>query len=354
VAEGSGKREGNAAADLVARAYEAWNRADVDAFMALIAPEIEWRTAGVFLGLGADYRGREEVRRFWEEFHEPWERISIGNEEMLETGPDEIVVRVRFSGVGRDGIEADIAFGQHYVSRDGQLTRMTSYLTWEQATAAALPPEAVIFDNDGLLLDSESVWSRGEQHLFESRGLEFTIDHKRELVGTSAEIAAGILEQRLGEPGHAAEIMAELDELVMAELANGVDAMVGARELVTELRRSGIPLALVSNSPRAFIELALRTVEMADVFDVVVSAHEVAAPKPDPEPYLEACRRLGVEPGLRVIALEDSPTGVASARAAGLTVIGVPSIPGVELPEAHHAGASLEDTPVLQRLGLAE
>ena len=298
--------------------------------------------------------GAQEVRDFWQAFHDPWERLSISYDEITETAPGEVLLRVLFSGVGRAGIEAEMAFGQHYVIREGLMTRMRSFRTWEVAAASALPPDAVIFDNDGLLLDTESVWTRGEQDLFESRGLEFTLENKQELVGTSAQAAAGILEQRLGEPGRAAEIMVELDELVMAELRNGVEAMVGARELVAELRREGIPLALVSNSPRAFIELALETAGMSADFGLVVSAHEVAAPKPDPEPYLEACRLLGVEPSRRVVALEDSPTGVASARAAGLSVVGVPSVPGVELPEAHHAGDSLQDAPVLERLGLAD
>ncbi len=335
-------------------AFEAWNRGDREAFLETLDPEVEWRTAGIFPGLDSSYRGREEVRDFWHAFHDPWERLSISYDEITETAPDEVLLRVLFSGVGRAGIEVETAFGQHYVIRNGLMTRMHSFRTWELAAVAALPPEAVIFDNDGLLLDTESVWTRGEQELFEHRGLEFTLEHKQELVGTSAEVAAGILEQRLRETGRAAEIMVELDGLVMAELRNGVEAMVGARELVAELRRAGIPLALVSNSPRAFIELALEGAGMADAFGVVVSAHEVAAPKPDPEPYLEACRLLGIEPGRRVVALEDSPTGVTSARAAGLSVVGVPSVPGVELPEAHHVGESLEDAPVLERLGLAE
>ena len=93
-------------------------------------------------------------------------------------------------------------------------------------------PDAVVFDNDGLLLDTESVWTRAEQDLFERRGIEFTPQHKRELVGTSAEIAGGILERRLGEPGRAAELIEELNELVVAELEHGVEAMVGARELL--------------------------------------------------------------------------------------------------------------------------
>jgi len=211
-------------------------------------------------------------------------------------------------------------------------------------------PAAVVFDNDGLLLDTESVWTRAEEDLFELRGTEFTPADKRELVGTSAEIAGGILERRLGEPGRAAELIEELNELVVAELEHGVEAMLGARELLERLRERGTPIGLVSNSPLRFVLRSIEIVGFEDLFDVVLSAHEVAAPKPAPDPYLEACRRLGVEPGPEVVALEDSPTGVAAARAAGLTVIGVPSIEGIALEEAHHLAESLLDEVVAQRL----
>jgi HAD superfamily hydrolase (TIGR01509 family) len=214
------------------------------------------------------------------------------------------------------------------------------------------PPAAVVFDNDGLLLDTESVWTRAEQDLFERRGIEFTAGHKRELVGTSAEIAGGILEQRLGEPGRASELIDELNDLVVAELEHGVEAMVGARELLHSLKRRGTPLGLVSNSPLRFVRRSLEIVGFTDRFDVVVSAHEVAAPKPAPEPYLEACRRLGVEAGPDVVALEDSPTGVAAARAAGLTVIGIPSLEGIVLEEAHEIAESLLASVVSRRLAL--
>jgi len=213
-------------------------------------------------------------------------------------------------------------------------------------------PAAVIFDNDGLLLDTESVWTRAEQDLFERRGLEFTPTHKRELVGTSAAIAGGVLERRLGEPGRAAKLIEELNELVVAELEHGVEAMVGARDLLRSLGERGTPLGLVSNSPLAFVRRSLEIVGFHDRFDVVLSAHEVAAPKPAPDPYLEACRRLGVEPSPAVVALEDSPTGVAAARAAGLTVIGVPSLEGIELEEAHEIAESLLDAVVARRLAL--
>lgn len=213
-------------------------------------------------------------------------------------------------------------------------------------------PDAVVFDNDGLLLDTESVWTRAEQDLFERRGIEFTAAHKLELVGTSAEVAGRVLERRLGEPGRAAALIEELNELVIAELEHGVEAMVGARELLHRLRERGTPIGLVSNSPLRFVLRSLEIAGFEDRFDVVLSAHEVAAPKPSPEPYLEACRRLGVEPSPAVVALEDSPTGVAAARAAGLTVIGVPSLAGIALEEAHHIVESLLDETIVRHLSL--
>ncbi|HEY0391723.1 MAG TPA: HAD family phosphatase [Solirubrobacterales bacterium] len=213
-------------------------------------------------------------------------------------------------------------------------------------------PAAVVFDNDGLLLDTESVWTRAERDLFERRGVDFTPEDKRQLVGTSAEIAGGILERRLAEPGRALHLIEELNELVVAELEHGVQAMVGASELLHQLKRRGTPIGLVSNSPLAFVRRSLEIVGFADRFDVVLSAHEVAAPKPAPDPYIEACRRLGVEAGPSVVALEDSPTGVAAARAAGLTVIGVPSLDGIELAEADEIAESLIDAVIARRLAL--
>ena len=213
-------------------------------------------------------------------------------------------------------------------------------------------PEAVIFDNDGLLLDTESVWTRAERDLFERRGTDFTPADKRELVGTSAAVAGAVLERRLDEPGQAGALIEELNALVVAELERGVEAMIGARELLHALRGRGTPLGLVSNSPLVFVERSLQLAGFEDHFDVVLSAHEVPAPKPAPDPYLEACHRLGVQPGPDVVALEDSPTGVAAARAAGLTVIGVPSIDGVALDEAHHLAESLLDGVVARRLVL--
>jgi len=213
-------------------------------------------------------------------------------------------------------------------------------------------PEAVLFDNDGLLLDTEAVWSRAEQTLFKLRDREFTIDHKRSLVGSSATIAGQKLARFLDEPGREVELMDELNSLVLAELEGGVDAMVGARELIELLRLAGVPIALVSNSPRRFIERSHEVAGTGSPFDAVVSGHEVPEAKPAPDAYLEGCRQLGVEPSKRVVALEDSPSGVTAAVAAGLFVIGIPSVPGIDLGHADLVASSLEDESVLHALGV--
>lgn len=213
-------------------------------------------------------------------------------------------------------------------------------------------PEAVLFDNDGLLLDTESVWTRAEQQLFKTRGLDFTIDHKRSLVGSSQDLAGKKLGRFLDEVGNEGPIMEELNVLVLEELERGVDEMVGAAALVELLRQAGVPVGLVSNSPRVFIERSHEVAQTGLEFDAVVSGHEVPEAKPAPDAYLEGCRQLGVEPGKRVIALEDSPSGVTAAVAAGLFVIGVPSVPGIELDQADLTATSLEDLAVLDALGI--
>jgi HAD superfamily hydrolase (TIGR01509 family) len=212
-------------------------------------------------------------------------------------------------------------------------------------------PSAVLFDNDGLLLDTESVWTRGEAHMFERRGKEFTLADKHAVIGQSAKVAGEILAERLDEPGNTQGLIAELDEIVIAALEDGVDPMVGALELVAALREREMPLGLVSNSPRRFIARALELVGMEGHFDSVISGHEVPAPKPAPDCYLAACEELCVTPA-SAIALEDSPTGVSAAKAAGLTVVGVPSLPGIELHEADHLADSLQDAHVIALLDL--
>jgi HAD superfamily hydrolase (TIGR01509 family) len=213
------------------------------------------------------------------------------------------------------------------------------------------PPDAIVFDNDGLLLDTEEAWTRAETELFTRHGATFTFDHKRDLIGTSHTIAAGKLELMLGRPGQGLALMDELHQLVMAEAEHGVEPRPGAVALVDGLLAAGIPVAVASNSPRAFLDRVLRTAGMAERFAVTVAGDEVANPKPAPDIYLEACRRLGADP-TKSVGLEDSPTGAQAAKAAGLTVIGVPYLADMEIPAADITTASLADAIVSETVGL--
>jgi HAD superfamily hydrolase (TIGR01509 family) len=212
-------------------------------------------------------------------------------------------------------------------------------------------PAAVIFDNDGLTLDTEQAWTRAEIALFARHGSVFTDDHKRELLGSAREVAAGKLERLMDQPGRGLALMDELHDIVMEEVARGAPPKAGALALIAALRERGVPIGLASNSPRVFVDRALGIAGMLDTFDVTVAGDEVPLPKPAPDGYLAAARALGADPAA-CVALEDSNTGVAAALAAGMYVIGVPSFPGVELLDAHLVAPSLEDPAVLAVLGV--
>ncbi|HEX6388564.1 MAG TPA: HAD family phosphatase, partial [Solirubrobacteraceae bacterium] len=107
---------------------------------------------------------------------------------------------------------------------------------------------AVVFDNDGLLLDTEEVWTRAERDLFERYGAVFTIEHKKTLIGTSFETAAQLLEAMLDRPGQGMQLLKELQAFVLEEAAAGVPARPGAVELLEALSEAGVPLAVASNS----------------------------------------------------------------------------------------------------------
>ncbi len=213
-------------------------------------------------------------------------------------------------------------------------------------------PEAVIFDNDGLLLDTEDAWTRAEETLFARRGRVFTLDHKRSLIGSSRSTAAKKLEAILELTGQGEQLMDELHELVMEEALAGVEPRPGALELLERLLAMGVPVAVASNSQREFVERTLAGAGLLDGrFQTVVSAEDVEHPKPAPDIYLEACRRLGAQPA-KCTALEDSATGVTAAVAAGMYVIGVPYFTGTQLPGCNLLAPSLADPAVARALGL--
>ena len=212
-------------------------------------------------------------------------------------------------------------------------------------------PDAVVFDNDGLLLDTETCWTRAEVELFRRHGLEFTLEHKRDLIGSSRVTAAAKLERIMDAPGRGFELMDELHELVMEEAARGVEPRPGALELAAALRDRGMPLALASNSVPDFVGLTLAVAGARHLFDHVLTAHDVARPKPAPDLYLAACAALGAAPE-RSVGLEDTATGIAALRGAGMFAVGVPSLPGVDLSGADLVASSLSDPAVHRAVGL--
>jgi len=216
--------------------------------------------------------------------------------------------------------------------------------------AAPRPLEAVVFDCDGLLLDTETHWTTAETTLFARYGKSFGPDHKLRMIGSSMQATGAILEELLEQPGRADAINAEMLELV-EEAMVASEPMPGAADLVAELRGL-VPVALASNSWRRLITVALHAADLTDSFEVVVCGDEVVHPKPAPDIYLETARQLDVKPE-RTIALEDSPNGVQAARAAGMYVIGIPSFDGIELPEAHVVVDSLESDVVRRALDLS-
>ncbi len=221
------------------------------------------------------------------------------------------------------------------------------------STPPPRPLGGVVFDNDGLTLDSEVVWTRAEELLFARRGRVFTHEHKLDLVGSAGSRAAAKLERMLDAPaGTGLAILDELNDIVADELERGCEPMPGAALLVGAVRAAGFPLAICSNSPRRLLDAALRSGGLADAFDASVAGDEVQQGKPAPDPYLAAAALLGAAPET-CIALEDSPTGARSARAAGLWVIGVPSVPGVDLADGVDAVfGSLEEPGLWHALGL--
>ena len=202
---------------------------------------------------------------------------------------------------------------------------------------------AVIFDMDGLLLDTETLWHAAETDLFRRHGGEFTWDDKMAVIGTSYDFTSVYFADRLGLPrDRGPALVTEMLELMHERVRRQVDARPGAVELVARLRElEGVALGLASNSPRFLVDDALATAGMADAFDTIVTSDDVEHAKPAPDIYLLACERLGVDPS-NALALEDSASGITAAKAAGLTVIGVPQYAETDASAADHVVDSLE------------
>ncbi len=202
---------------------------------------------------------------------------------------------------------------------------------------------AVVFDMDGLLLETEDLWHASESELFRRHGADFTHADQLALIGTSPAVSSRFYAERLGWPiERGGELFDEMIGLMHEHVRREVGARPGAVELVEELRRRQVPLGLASNSPRFLVDDALATANLADAFDAIVTSDDVVHPKPAPDIYLRACELLGVAPS-EALALEDSTSGVIAAKAAGLACIAVPLFAETDVSAADEVVASLED-----------
>ena len=184
--------------------------------------------------------------------------------------------------------------------------------------------DAVLFDLDGTLVDTEPAWVACERALVEKHGGTWTDADSRALVGNALMVSAGYIAAVGGVPLPPAEIVERLLDGVEASVREAIPWKPGARELLAELVLAGVPTALVTMSYRRLVEAVLAGLP-AGSFGAVVAGDEVREGKPHPEPYLRAAAQLGVDPR-RCVALEDSPTGVASAEAAGCVTVVVAGV----------------------------
>jgi HAD superfamily hydrolase (TIGR01509 family) len=184
--------------------------------------------------------------------------------------------------------------------------------------------DAVLFDMDGLLVDSEKIWFQVETEVMERLGGDWGPTDQEHLVGGSMSVTVAYMLKVSGGGAEPEEVAAWMLEGMIDRLADGVEMMPGAAELLEEVRLAGLAAALVTSSIRPIAEACLESIGRHN-FDQVVTGDEVTRTKPDPEPYLKAARLLGIE-AARCVALEDSPNGVTSATAAGCRVVAVPSV----------------------------
>jgi HAD superfamily hydrolase (TIGR01509 family) len=187
---------------------------------------------------------------------------------------------------------------------------------------------AVLFDMDGLLVDSEPQWFEAETRVIEKLGGTWGKKEQVDLLGSNLGVAARYMLEHTGSDQSIDEVISMLLDHMTEELSREVRFRPGALELVDALADSGIPMALVTSSVRVHVDVVLTHLP-GDPFSHQVTANDVVMLKPHPEPYLKALELLDA-PADRTIVLEDSPAGVTAAEAAGCYVLAVPSVVPIE------------------------
>jgi len=215
---------------------------------------------------------------------------------------------------------------------------------------------AVLFDMDGTLVETESYWGEAMAELAVRLGGRMSDEARAATVGSSMRTSMRVLHDDLGVVRDEDQLQADarwVTDRTAELMAAGIDWQPGARDLLVAVRAAGLTTALVTTTPRRIAEIVLGAIREdlgQDPFDLTVCGDEVPARKPDPAPYLQAMAALGVEPG-ECMVIEDSQPGIASGLAAGVAVLGVPTVqvpatPGLTL----RASLVGTDVPLLEQL----
>jgi HAD superfamily hydrolase (TIGR01509 family) len=183
--------------------------------------------------------------------------------------------------------------------------------------------DAVVFDLDGLLIQTEELWDEVRAGLARDRGGRYGPEEQRAMMGMSSPEWSRYMHEHVGLPESPDEIAAEVVERMAARYRERLPLIDGAVEAVERLSRRW-PLGVASSSNRPLIDLVLELSGLARLFRATVSSEEVARGKPAPDVYQEACRRLGAATA-QAAAVEDSHAGIVSAKAAGMRVIAIPN-----------------------------
>jgi HAD superfamily hydrolase (TIGR01509 family) len=183
--------------------------------------------------------------------------------------------------------------------------------------------DAVVFDLDGVLVDSEQLWDDVRRGLARDAGLEWPASATRDMMGMSSPEWSRYMHEVVGLPEGPEEVNRLVVDAMIDRYTAGPPWLPGALEAVRATAQLW-PLALASSSNRELIDAVLEAGNLTELFRVTVSSEEVARGKPAPDVYLEAARRLGVAPE-RAAAIEDSHNGIRSAKAAGLRVVAIPN-----------------------------
>ena len=183
--------------------------------------------------------------------------------------------------------------------------------------------EAVVFDMDGVIVDSEQVWDDVRERYTRDTGGTYTSAATRDMMGMSSVEWSRYMSETLRVPGTPDEINAAIVALMLERYGGAPPLILGAVDAVRRVAARW-PLAIASSSNPELIEVVLRSAGLEDAFPVAVSSQEVPRGKPAPDVYLEAARRLGVA-AARCAAVEDSHNGIRSAKAAGMRVVAVPN-----------------------------